>query len=124
MALGAPLRGGASTRCGLGTMPLTLEPLSNERIAAAEEHDAAAEDEEAEVDVVPALVTDTESTKLILLGQSALRHPTVTSQALLGLDTWSCDAWCDAALSKTAPVLLRGVGLIPVDLPGSEAALP
>jgi hypothetical protein len=50
-------------------------PLTNVGMEAAPEHDAATEDEEAEVDIGPALIADSKSPELILPGQRAIHHP-------------------------------------------------
>ena len=78
-------------------VPSSLQPLTNVRVEAAQQHDAASQGEEAEVDIIPAFVADSKSAELVLPGQSALNHLSVAAESFLGLDAWTSNARGDAA---------------------------
>ena len=80
-----------SCACGCSTA-LSLQALTNVRVEAAQEHEAATEDEEAEVDIVPAFVADSKSAELVLPGLGSFHDPGVETESLLGFNAWTGNA--------------------------------
>lgn len=77
------------------------------RLEAAQEHGAANEYEEAEVDISPARISDAKSSELVLPGQGALHHLAVPAQPLVYIHPRTLNTRSDAAPAQPSTLLLQ-----------------
>lgn len=79
------------------------EHLTKVRVEAARKHEAATEDEEAEVDIVPAFVADSKSAELVLPGLGPFHDPSVGTESLPGFDARTDEESMEALEKSTLP---------------------
>ncbi|ADO70172.1 uncharacterized protein STAUR_2368 [Stigmatella aurantiaca DW4/3-1] len=96
----------------------SLERLTKVRIKGPEEDQAAAQNKEAEVDIIAPFIAHAQTPLPVKPRVGPLHHPPVLSQPLLRLDAGPCDAWSDAAPTQAATVLARRVRLVGMQLVG------
>jgi hypothetical protein len=84
----------------------------------AEEYQAAAQNEEAEVDIVSPLIAHPQAALPVLPRVRSLDDPAMAPQSLLRFDAGTSDARSDAALAQSSTVLPRGVRLVGMQLGG------
>ena len=87
----------------------------------AEENQAAAQDEEAEVDIIPSFIAHPQAPLPVLPRVRSLDDPAMSPQPLLRLDAGTSDASSDAASAQPLTVLARGVRLVGME-PGGPVA--